>query len=116
MYEIFDNLLKINNVTAYRVAKDTGITYSILSEWKAGRSTPKADKLQKIADYFNVTVEYLIGKDTELEPETEAQKKVKVITRKVEEHLTKEESDQLVKLYEDTAEMFLKSKGISLDD
>lgn len=67
MYEIFEKLLKMNNVTAYKVAKDTGISYSSLSEWKMGRSVPKQDKLQKIADYFNVSIDYLIGRNTDFE-------------------------------------------------
>ena len=32
-----------------------------LSEWKKGTYTPKQDKLQKIADYFGVTLDYLMG-------------------------------------------------------
>jgi len=32
-----------------------------LSQWKNGRSTPKVDKLQKIADYFGVTIDYLLN-------------------------------------------------------
>ena len=60
MYEIFAKLLSDNNVTAYQVGKATGISTSTLSEWKNGKYTPKSDKLQKIADYFNVPVEYLL--------------------------------------------------------
>lgn len=63
MYEIFERLLKQHNVTPYKVAKATGISTSTLSEWKNGSYTPKADKLQKIADYFNVTVDYLLGNE-----------------------------------------------------
>lgn len=63
MYEIFEMLLKKYGVTAYKVAKETGIATSTLSDWKKGRSTPKQDKLQKIADYFNVTLTYLLGTD-----------------------------------------------------
>ena len=63
MYEIFERLLKEHNVTAYKVAKATGISTSTLSEWKNGNYKPKADKLQKIADYFNVTVDYLLGNE-----------------------------------------------------
>lgn len=61
MYEVFEKLLKLNNVTAYKVSKATNIPYSTLSEWKSGRSKPKVDKLQKIAEYFGVTVDYLMG-------------------------------------------------------
>lgn len=65
MYEIFADLLKQHGITAYRVAKDTGITTATLTDWKKGRSTPKADKLQKIAAYFGVSVDYLLGKEQE---------------------------------------------------
>ena len=60
MYEIFEQLLSKYGVTAYRVAKETGITTATLTNWKQGKYTPKQDKLQKIADYFGVTVEYLM--------------------------------------------------------
>lgn len=62
MYDRFVKLCKENNVTPYRVAKETGITTATLSNWKAGRYTPKADKLQKICDFFKVPLEYLTGK------------------------------------------------------
>ena len=60
MYEIFENLCNKNNVTPYWVCKETGLTTATISNWKAGRYTPKQDKLQKIADYFGVTLEYLM--------------------------------------------------------
>ena len=60
MYEIFENLCNKNNVTPYRVCKETGLTTATISNWKAGRYTPKQDKLQKIADYFGVSLEYLM--------------------------------------------------------
>ena len=64
MYEIFENLLKEHGITAYKVAQDTGITTATLSSRKKGRYTPKREKLQKIADYFGVTVDYLMtGKE-----------------------------------------------------
>ena len=60
MYEIFQKLLDKHGITAYKVAKDTGITTATLTNWKKERYVPKQDKLQKIADYFGVTVEYLM--------------------------------------------------------
>ena len=68
MYEIFDNLCAINGVTAYRVGKETGIATSTFTDWKKGKSTPKQDKLMKIADYFGVSLEYLMtGKELQLD-------------------------------------------------
>lgn len=60
MYEIFEKLCAKKNVTPYRVGKATGIATSTFSDWKNGHSTPKQDKLKKIADYFEVSVDYLM--------------------------------------------------------
>lgn len=59
MYEIFGKLLHEFGVTAYKVSKETGISQTTFSNWKSGRSIPKTDALQKIADYFNVSLDYL---------------------------------------------------------
>ena len=61
MYEVFEQLLQKRGVTSYKVAKEAGVTQTALSNWKAGRSTPTTKTLQKIADYFGVTVDYLIS-------------------------------------------------------
>lgn len=61
MYERFQTLLLKNNVTPYKVAKETGVTQTTLSNWKTGRSTPTIKTLKKIADYFGVTVDYLMS-------------------------------------------------------
>lgn len=64
MFERFMRLLKEKGKRFSDISKETGIPYSTFTDWKAGRYTPKADKLQKIADYFHVTMEYLMtGKD-----------------------------------------------------
>lgn len=60
MYETFEKLLKEHNVTAYQVCNETGISRSTISDWKAGRYTPKVDKMQKIATYFDVPLETLL--------------------------------------------------------
>lgn len=63
-YEIFEGLCAEKGVTPYKVSQETGISTASLSNWKAGRYAPKAEKLLKIADYFGVSVEYLsTGKD-----------------------------------------------------
>lgn len=61
MFSIFEGLLKERGVRVSDVAKATSISPSTFTDWKKGKSTPKADKLQKIADYFGVTVSYLMG-------------------------------------------------------
>lgn len=65
MYQKFDGLLKARGITAYRVAKDLGLSPTVFSDWKTGKSKPKIEKLKKIADYFGVTIEYFLGNGEE---------------------------------------------------
>lgn len=63
MYEIFLHLLELKNVRPADVARATGLHPSVFTDWKKGKSNPKHDKMQKIADYFGVTVDYLMGNE-----------------------------------------------------
>ncbi len=60
MYEKFERLLVERGVTAYRVAKETGLSPVVFSDWKTGKSKPKVDKLKILADYFGVNIEYFL--------------------------------------------------------
>ncbi len=68
MYSRFEQLLKAHKTTAYKVAKATNITNSTFTEWKKGTYIPKIDKLQRIAEYFDVSVDYLMGIDKTVLP------------------------------------------------
>lgn len=66
MYEKFNKLLQEKGLTAYKVAKDTGVSRSTLAAWKKNEYTPKLDKLQKLANYLGVSVSYLTGESDEI--------------------------------------------------
>ncbi len=60
-FQIFEQLLQERQTSVYRVAKSTGIPASTFTDWKNGRSVPKTEKLRKIAAYFDVPLDYLLG-------------------------------------------------------
>ncbi|TLW88664.1 helix-turn-helix transcriptional regulator [Ruminococcus sp. KGMB03662] len=60
MYETFAKLLSERGVTTYKVAQDTGLSQTMFSDWKSGKSKPKVDKLKVLADYFNVSLETFV--------------------------------------------------------
>ena len=60
--KIFE-LLKQNNLTAKQVSKDTGISASNFTEWKKGRNEPGIQTIKILADYFNVSADYLLEPD-----------------------------------------------------
>ena len=61
MYENYCNLRDARGMRDADVSRETGIGKSTFSDWKSGRSTPKNDKLEKIAKLFGVTVGELIN-------------------------------------------------------
>lgn len=56
------NIIELRGLTASKVSADTGISTGNISDWKKGRSLPTAIKLDVLADYFNCSVDYLIGR------------------------------------------------------
>lgn len=60
--ENFITLLQIKKITAYKVAKDTGISQGLCNEYKNGIKTPTIENLIKIADYLDCSVDYLLGR------------------------------------------------------
>lgn len=60
--ERFKKIIQTNNLTAYRVAKDTGISQGLMAEYHRGDKIPTVNNLVKIADYLNCSVDYLLGR------------------------------------------------------
>ena len=66
MYEVFERLLQEFGVTTADVCKATGIGQSTMSNWKNRHNLLSAKNAQLIADYFQVSVDYLMtGKERE---------------------------------------------------
>lgn len=57
-YEKFSKLLDLKGIKASEVARATGIANTTFSDWKNGKSVPKADKIHKIAEFFGVKDSY----------------------------------------------------------
>lgn len=50
-----------NDLTMQKLANETGIGKSTIASYESRGVTPKPDKAQKLADFFNVSVAYLLG-------------------------------------------------------
>ena len=55
-------LMEEQEITAYKLSADTGIAQSCISSWKIGKSTPNLATLITLAEYFYVTIDWLVGK------------------------------------------------------
>ena len=67
-WERFSELCKSNGVSANAVCATLGLSTATATHWKNG-SIPNGKELIKVADYFGVTVDYLMGNDTTITEE-----------------------------------------------
>jgi transcriptional regulator with XRE-family HTH domain len=77
-YEQIKKLCKENDITLTRLLLDFGMSKANATHWKNG-ITPSTEMLQKIATYFNVTIDYLLGNEQKKSP-TETVKDEKIET------------------------------------
>ena len=94
-YDRFKAMCAEKKITPTRAALDMGFSNSITTKWKKTGATPDGVTLAKIADYFDITVDELLGKekqptDGELHP---ANKKLMELSRT----LSPEEAEKVYK-------------------
>lgn len=62
-YDRFKGMCAEKKITPTRAALDMGFSNSITTKWKKTGATPDGVTLAKIADYFGITVDELLGKE-----------------------------------------------------
>lgn len=56
MDKVLRKLCAENEVTPYMVSKATGIPYTTLLDWCNGRTSPRADAIPVLAEYFGISI------------------------------------------------------------
>lgn len=75
-YDVFTSLCEKKGVTPNKALTDCGISRTSPAKWREG-ATPRGVTLQKLADYFGVTTDYLLtGEETKKAPTQEGERKV----------------------------------------
>ena len=93
-FDIFKELCNNIGSTPTSVIKQLGLSTSKITAWKNG-SSPKSETLHKIADYFEVTTDYLLGKTNIKKPLVNNDEE---LTEYLEELRTRPELKMLFKL------------------
>lgn len=100
----FVNLCNEHNIKPNPLAKELGISSGTLTGWKNG-SSPRDTAVQKIANYFNVSPEYLLGKSNQKEkPSTNDEELNRLL--KITDNLSDENLQKLL----DYGNLLLKSQ------
>ena len=102
-YERIKLLAEKQKISIRKVEEDLGFGNGTLNRWR--KNTPGADKLSKVADYFGVTTDYLLGRtDT---PE---------FTRRDERDVQNILKDMTEGLSNDSALAYMKNGGEEIDE
>lgn len=104
--KILKELRKNKKITQAKLAEVLGVSRSTISMWEIDESQPDNATLVKIAKFFDVTVDYLLG--------TDAKTQTPALTAKDERDIARELEETLNRL--DDADGALMFDGEPLDD
>ena len=62
-FDRISQLLEDNKMTQADLSRATGISTSLISQWKKRMQSPSTDKLKLIAEYFSVSFDWLLYGD-----------------------------------------------------
>ncbi|HJC49077.1 MAG TPA: helix-turn-helix domain-containing protein [Candidatus Anaerostipes avicola] len=62
--EILWKLRKKRGISQKKLAEDLGMSTGIIGMYESGKRKPSYEALEQIADYFNVSIDYLTGRDS----------------------------------------------------
>jgi transcriptional regulator with XRE-family HTH domain len=62
--KIFNELLSEKNLSYTALAKELNIPQTTISNWLNRGSKPNIEDLIKICDYFNISLDYIIGRES----------------------------------------------------
>lgn len=60
--DVFKQLRTEKGLSQDKIAEELDVSSSLVSKWENNQSTPAPEMLEYIADYFNISVDYLIGR------------------------------------------------------
>lgn len=60
-YQNIVNLLKSNNITQNQMIQDLNLARNTMYNWNHRKNIPNGTVLLKLSDYFNVSVDFLLG-------------------------------------------------------
>ena len=59
--ERLKELIDYNQITSYRLSQALNVSKSVVHYWLNGKTTPNADYIIAICQYFGVSSDYLLG-------------------------------------------------------
>lgn len=59
-------LMKLKKVTQQELSKKTGLSERVVRYYLSGKRSPTLESLESLADFFDVTLDYLVGRERDM--------------------------------------------------
>ena len=113
LFERIKKLADERKISITQLQEDLGMSKNYLYKWNVEDANPKIELLKKVADYFNVSIDYLIGRTNKREIANhdsltysdEENAKYETLAAHIEDDVTEDEMDEIKNYIE-----FIKSK------
>lgn len=104
-------LIKQAGISKNKLLTDLGLNKNSFVNWEKRDTVPSGDTLTKIAEYFNVSTDYLLGNEPQEEPALdETESKILLLARRTKD-LPEADRQKLVKLFEKSIDTFLEAQN-----
>ncbi|MCJ0578294.1 helix-turn-helix domain-containing protein [Enterococcus cecorum] len=74
LYERIDELAKKQKISVFDLSLKLGMGRNAIYQWK--KSVPNVEAVQKVADYFDVSIDYLLDRDDNKSPKNDLDTKL----------------------------------------
>ncbi|MEK4695567.1 helix-turn-helix domain-containing protein [Bacillus sp. FSL M8-0063] len=98
--EKIKELRKNSKITQEQLGNAIGVSKMAISYFEKGKKSPGRESIEKIADYFGVTTDYLLGRSTDDRLTEEQDKNATEIGKKIENLITKLSEEEQKKAWE----------------
>lgn len=95
LYEKIKLLAEGQKISIRRLEENLGYGNGTIRRWE--KQTPGIDKIQSVADYFNVSVDYLLGREEAItQKETELRKALENVRSFDGEEMTENDKEAII--------------------
>lgn len=96
-YDLFCELCSKKKISPTKASLEIGLSKSTATKWKNTGATPQGETLNKIAAYFDVSADYLLGNEQKEKPaqKVQAKPRLRSIARLEESSITPEQDEEI---------------------
>lgn len=111
------NLLAEKGLQQQDLTNYLGVSKQLTTDWKAGRSKSYFKYIDKIAQFLNVSVDYLTGTEAfdEAKAQNSTERRLLLLARRAAD-IPEAQREELINHFENTIDLYLKANGIERKD